>query len=108
MVIRLLLVQRRELDKTAANMSENFECLYHGDMFPRRQVTPNGSSSSRWSNDVNFQAVDELARNLPNNELNLVVMEGSKSGIKVELQNENLWRVFREKETEMIITRAGR
>lgn len=35
-------------------------------------------------------------------------MAGTKNKIKAELKNIELWNVFREKETEMIITRAGR
>lgn len=41
-------------------------------------------------------------------EVSLSVMAGTKNKIKVELKNIELWNVFREKETEMIITRAGR
>lgn len=41
-------------------------------------------------------------------EVGLSVMAGPKNKIKAELKNIELWNVFREKETEMIITRAGR
>ncbi|XP_031561396.1 T-box transcription factor TBX10-like [Actinia tenebrosa] len=41
-------------------------------------------------------------------EMTLSVMAGPKNKIKAELKNDELWNVFRENETEMIITRAGR
>jgi hypothetical protein len=65
----------------------------------------NGSQSSLGYPVEESSACSYVARE---EEVTLSVMAGTKNKIKVELNNEQLWSVFRERETEMIITRAGR
>lgn len=95
-------------------MTENNynDCLFGSD-FCRplekwRENITDGTSPRR--SGVNFQSdsLDGLARSFSSNDLSLSLMAGSKSKMKVELANDKLWRVFRDNETEMIITRAGR
>lgn len=75
------------------------ECESRGPcLYPQNGIQPS----------LGYSLGESTSTRTSDEEVSLSVMAGTKNKIKAELKNIELWNVFREKETEMIITRAGR